>query len=351
MNKKIKIILGILIIILAIAILVMVGTLLKKSKIIPNNEPGTIGNTAGNLYNNGLFCEYNGTVFFSNIYDNGNLYAMDPGQTNLRRITLGNISYINAAGSNLYYYATSTGNQSGLGYMRNAHGIYRCDFNGKNNLMLAGALSDGVLLVDSDIYYTSFSENENLGNADVTVRRIDINGLKDDPLFVEHIVLGSVYAEQIYYAGVTLDHNLHTFNTLQYISEEALDIPMYLPIISGSYIYYLDLRDDYHLKAYSMSDGSVQTIVNERIDTYNVYNNIIYYQNVNPDSYALKRIYTDGTGEEIVRVGVFKNINITSEYTYFEPFGDSIQILMTPTYGTVNVSDFDAARIAAFENQ
>ena len=33
------------------------------------------GSTAGNLYNGGLFCEYDGTVYFSNPSDGGKLYS------------------------------------------------------------------------------------------------------------------------------------------------------------------------------------------------------------------------------------------------------------------------------------
>ncbi len=34
------------------------------------NDSFVNGNTAGNLYNNGLFCEHNGTIYFSNPNDN-----------------------------------------------------------------------------------------------------------------------------------------------------------------------------------------------------------------------------------------------------------------------------------------
>ena len=45
---------------------------------IPMNPEGTVGNTAGNLNNRGLFCEYDGLVYFSNAYDRGALYSMTP---------------------------------------------------------------------------------------------------------------------------------------------------------------------------------------------------------------------------------------------------------------------------------
>mgnify|MGYP000803329575 FL=1 len=38
------------------------------------NDPNLAGNTAGNINNGGLFCEYNGYIYFSNPYDDGALY-------------------------------------------------------------------------------------------------------------------------------------------------------------------------------------------------------------------------------------------------------------------------------------
>ena len=35
------------------------------------NDPNLAGNTAGNTNNGGLFCEYNGYIYFSNPYDDG----------------------------------------------------------------------------------------------------------------------------------------------------------------------------------------------------------------------------------------------------------------------------------------
>ena len=45
------------------------------------------GNTAGNLYNGGLFCESDGTIFFSNPSDGGKLYSMDSNGQNLKKLS------------------------------------------------------------------------------------------------------------------------------------------------------------------------------------------------------------------------------------------------------------------------
>ena len=54
----------------AIAVLFLgaVSFLFTLSRRIAMNPAGTVGNTAGNLNNDGLFCEYDGTVYFLNPY-------------------------------------------------------------------------------------------------------------------------------------------------------------------------------------------------------------------------------------------------------------------------------------------
>ena len=61
---------------LTIILILIAGSLLSAHK-IAENPADTVGNTAGNLYNGGYFCEKDGMVYFCNIYDNHSLYSMD----------------------------------------------------------------------------------------------------------------------------------------------------------------------------------------------------------------------------------------------------------------------------------
>ncbi len=61
------------------------------------------GNTAGNLYNAGLFCESDGEVFFSNTNDNGRLYAMNIDGSNIHKLSNDTAMYINADKNYVYY--------------------------------------------------------------------------------------------------------------------------------------------------------------------------------------------------------------------------------------------------------
>ena len=333
------------------AVIIITNKIVQKNQRVPVNPPGTVGNSAGNLYNGGLFCESDGKVFFSNPYDGGCLYSMNPDQREITKLASGDISHINTAGNYVYYYSNSSGGESGLGYIRNLRGIYRCKTNGKDCKSVAEAISDGLVLIDDTLYFTSFASGEKDDNAVVTVKTCTTNGEDEKELFQEALKLGCGYNQQLYYAGVSKDHYLYAYDTLTGASRLLNDTTyLYMPIVSDGFVYYIDLLDNYHIKRCSLYDGAVEVIVTERVDTYNLYGSILYYQTAEPDHYALKRIYTDGTGEEIVKTGVFTDINITGNYVYFHAFQSDMPIYMTPTVGSVNVTTFDAALSATMQN-
>ena len=62
-----------------VLILIAAGVIIAilLSKRIPDNDSGVIGNTAGNLNSGGLFCETDGTVYFSNPYADGHQNSLD----------------------------------------------------------------------------------------------------------------------------------------------------------------------------------------------------------------------------------------------------------------------------------
>ena len=55
-----------IIFIIVALVAVLIGVLSFFSNRVASVPKGTIGNTGGNLNNRGLFCEYNGKVYFSN---------------------------------------------------------------------------------------------------------------------------------------------------------------------------------------------------------------------------------------------------------------------------------------------
>lgn len=84
-------------------IIIVLFVLALISSYIPLNDENTVGNTPGNLNNNGYFCEYDGRVYFANAYDNYSLYSMNPDETDIKKLHDGSSSHICAGGDYLYY--------------------------------------------------------------------------------------------------------------------------------------------------------------------------------------------------------------------------------------------------------
>ena len=56
--------------IIGLLLAVLIFLSIRSSRIVYNND-NAIGNSAGNLNNGGLFCEYNDKIYFANPYDFG----------------------------------------------------------------------------------------------------------------------------------------------------------------------------------------------------------------------------------------------------------------------------------------
>ena len=127
------------IIIIAVLVVVFAGLGFyshQKSK-IKYNTSYVNGNTAGNLYNAGLFCEKNGTVYFANPDDDYRLYSMDTNGNHLKKLSYDRVMYINADDHYVYYVRNNENNGTGFdffSYARNS--LCRIDQNGENTKIL-----------------------------------------------------------------------------------------------------------------------------------------------------------------------------------------------------------------------
>ncbi|MBQ3027479.1 MAG: DUF5050 domain-containing protein, partial [Lachnospiraceae bacterium] len=102
MNKTVK---RILISVIALSVLAIIVLLVKLGERLPKNPASHAGNTAGNLYNHGLFAEDDSYIYFANLADNFRLYRMDHSLENVTKLCDDSVEYINvnAASDYLYY--------------------------------------------------------------------------------------------------------------------------------------------------------------------------------------------------------------------------------------------------------
>lgn len=337
---------NIIIIVSAFAILAAIITILIITGRMPMNDNYTVGNTAGNLNNGGLFCESDGKVYFANAYDNNTLYSMNPNETQLTKLGVNSVASINAGGDYLYYYMQSgTSGGTGLGYMGRTAGIYRSQKNGKKTVCLDRTYAVTMQLCGNYLYYQDY--NTKTGTK-LTKIKID----KSDKTTIADYVINpaSCYNGTIYFNGTQDDHALYTLNTATDSINSIWQGNIWNPIYQDGYVYYMDVANDYRLCRFSLSQNVIEVLTNDRVDFFNIYYNYIYYQKSSKKEPALKRMYVDGSSPEVVSYGVYENINITSQYVYFNEYGASVPVYKTSTSGPVNVTVFDAASKAAVAN-
>ena len=303
--------------------------------------PGTVGTTAGNLYNDGLFCEEGGKVYFANSYDEGCLYVMNPDQTEIKKLYNLKSKFINVGGDYVFFYGKAISQSQGLGSVVSKPGMYMIKKNGKGIDALTKDTSQCMLLVGDYIYYQHYTPK---GAADF--ERINLRKRESEPCLDYFITPASYYGGNIYFNGQYEDHHLYTYNVS---SGEVSDIwggDIWNPICTGDYVYYMDVLNNYRLCRYSISRNTIEILTKDRIDFFNVYDNIIFYQKSSTSDPGLHRMNIDGTNNVLIARGVYNSINITAQYTYFMEFGNSTTTYYTPTLGSVDVREFTAARDA-----
>lgn len=342
MTNKLK---NILVIIITCVVLIVLFLLILLSGRVRLNDKNTVGNTPGNLNNGGYFCESKGRVYFANAYDNYALYSMSSNESDVRKLHSGSTSFISVGDSFLYYAMTNSAGGSDLGSARGSYGIYRSKLNGKGVTGMDRCHIVGMQLCGSYLYYGKLDPKST-----ISLEKIRIDKKEKQTVNSNAKISPNCYVNgTIYYGGTDKDHYLHALDTATDSERVIWQGNLWNPIYQDGYVYYMDVGSNYRLCRYSTYDQVVEVLTNERIDLFNVYDNYIYYQTNSKTAPALKRMLIDGSAQELVREGVYQNINITTQYVYFNSFNEPTPVYKTSTYGAVNVTTFDAGMQAALK--
>lgn len=318
MNKKSKTLRNILVILIPLLLAGILCLVTYLSRHIPMNSPGTVGNTAGNINNGGLFCQQESTVYFSNPYDGGSLYAMNVDESNVRRLNTLKVSNILAGGNFLYFYqkgAAGTSSDSGFGQLPGIISFMRCKLDGSGGESLTRDMVTSGQLVDNYLYLMTIADT---GQAFV---KIKIDG-SDNQLLANYQINPACAANGIiYYNGTRNDHYLYTLNTANDASSVLWQGNLWYPILEGDFVYYMDVANNYRLCRYSLSQNVIQVLTEDRVDCFNLGSGYIYYQK-NGSVPQLICMRTDGTDPRVIAEGNYTNINMTSQFVYFQLFGE-----------------------------
>lgn len=319
-----KTIIGLVVAFVVIGAIIAATAFSKYISRIPDNPSDTIGNTSGNLNNKGLVCESDGYIYFANLSDNHYLYRMTSDGSDPVKVADVPVSYINSGGDYIYFYFDDPGGTKFMGVAGRMSGIFRIKKGDKDFVCLDKCTSGVLNLIGSTLYYEHYDNTNGM-----QLYHSSLDG-KDKGLAADEIINPAcVVNGDIYYCEQD-SMKLKLYRPGSSEGRILMDYPVYNPVVSGSDLYFMNMSDDYRLYRYSLSDGQLTKITNERIDTFNVYGSVIFYQrNQSP---ALIRVNTDGTDAIVIAEGNYENINCTSTYTFYSPFRED-QTYITRTFG------------------
>lgn len=335
--KKIKVIIISSVIIIAVAGALIAYNIINRFEY---NEDNVTGNTTGNLYNEGLFCEYGEYVYFSNPDDNGALYRMNKEGTEFEKLYDDNTSYICIYNDWVYYKKfNSTQNKDKL-FSRVLYGIQRLKSKGGNSTMLHNGKIDCMMLCGNYVYYRYY-DDETL----FSLRKVKIDGKEDTLISDEDYQPIAVWNGKIYFTDTAATHNLMVLDTADDSIRTLAEGNFYMPDVYNGYVYFIDLENNRKLTRMSMSTREKEVLTSDSVINYNLGGKygVIYYQAENStDDHKLVRISLNGMGYNTIAQGDYMGIGITEKYTYFyNMMGDKKIMYRTPTAGVVDVEKFN----------
>lgn len=333
-----------LLVILVIAALFTGGVIWRtQSEKVKLNTNYVNGNTSGNLYNAGLFCESNGTVFFANPDDHNRLYSMDSDGSNLSKVCNDSAMYINADSNYIYYVRDNDkSNDEIYGFFSfHNNSLCRIDRDGKNLTVLDEAPCLYASLIGNYIYYLHYDTE-----SATTLYKIKIDGTERKKLSNQYQFTCNSVGQYFYYNDMFSDGSIVQYDTATDTASVIYHCNSYKPIVTNdANCFYLDVDQNNALVHVNLNAGTPTVLTTDSIDLYNVYGSNIYYQtydtNNNP---ALCMIRDDGSEAKMLMPGTFQCINVTSYYIYFTDYYSGT-VFYTPTANPGVITDFHPGRI------
>ena len=334
-----KKVITILLIILVLAAGVGFGVYHHKSNETKFNDDYRNGNTAGNLYNAGIFCTAaDGTIYFANPSDSSKLYSMNSDGSDLTKISDDVATFINADDNYIYYVRNNPVFTEPFSFLTiNTDSLCRLDRSKhKKSILLDSAASLYASLVGNKVYYLHYDDKDF-----TTFYEVGIDGADSHQVDKTPYRPCSVVGQYIYFNGVSNDHNIWRFDTVTDTSELVLKGNYYMPAVIGDTIFFLDNENNYTLASTDLSGSSaITTLSDDRIDCYNITGNYIYFQRNSTSTPALCRMKTDGSDYTVIAEGNYTNINATETDVYFRDFASGV-MYKTPIADPSDVEIFN----------
>jgi len=292
-------------------------------KITKQNDGTVLGNTTGNLYNGGLFCEYDGIIYFANHNDDNSLYRMNAAScSGIEKLHSDRVCYLNADENYLYYSRMNHQKEEDSASIFTLFntGLYRLNRKNGSNLRSIYRNPCGLaLLYGNELFYQHYQEGEGL-----SLHRVATNGENDSEFSSEALLPACVADGLFYYSGVNKDHDLHTLNPATGETATILERSTYFPIVREEGIYFMTLGD-YAIHRYNPADGTSEKLISEPCATYNISNDgrFLYYQVDRTDNNRICVLDLNTGISTTILEGDYSQIHVTSNYVFFTDFAET----------------------------
>lgn len=331
MSKPVKI--AIASAVIAIALIGFVTYAILSSRVTYNKDNAT-GNTTGNLNNGGLFCEYDGKIYFANAADKNTLYVMSSDCTNARKLVDDSVAYINVCGKYIYYVRNNYSPDAiAMVFKGQLYGLYRCNLDGSHIVTITQEKSGMISLCGNYIFYHHYDDQTAL-----TLQKIKID--RKDNTFISETEynVANVYEQRIYFANETERNRIYYLDTKDDSLHFFYDANAYQVDYEGNYMYYIDLSKDYALMRLNTQTMVLEQIFapnDAKVINYNVYGTKVFAQvEGDGNTTGLYRLNVDGTQIEYIAQGNITNVHCTSKYTFFMYYADQQTLYRVPTTTT-----------------
>ena len=334
-RRRLIVILAVLLVLVAIGIPAVLQALGRR---VDPGSVSTVGNTPGNIYNGGYFCESDGKVFFSNLSDDGCLYSMNSDETGYRKISALSVRNIMTSGRFVFAYLDkhTRGVSQGLGSVVSEYGIYRMRNDGKYAVCLLKEVAQTLQLCGSHIYYQKGND------MDGSLERIRVDKKERSSVLSQHVNPAAYENGFLYYAGITGDHALYRISTESETPapQRVYDGNVYQPVIMGSDIYFLDAVGGYRICRFNVATGQVASLGSYPADCYNLNASYVFYNSTDANAPGLYRMRLDGSDNTLIWPGTCNSIHLTGTHLYFKVYGMDNTWYHMPLSGNAQPSVF-----------
>ncbi len=300
-----------------VAILALVFITYHSKQTVYNDE-NVLGNSSGNLFNGGLFCEYENRIYFSNPEDEGRLYVMDADLSNYEKLSSDTATSINVAGKYIIYgrHNDQQKQTNENVFSISKTGLYRIDQNGENLKTLFDSAVNVVNLCGNTVYFQR-NTTSGFGTSMIDIDKSNSDDLTEEPIFPYAIDNGNLY-----YVGVTENHNIYRINLSSGQKETIYEGNTAYVTFADGYLYYLDLENSHALTRMNTDGTEKEVLVTEPTSTYNVTpdGNFLYYEVDNGENNGIFRMNLKNGISKTLMDGNYSNIHTTSVFTFFQSF-------------------------------